>query len=112
MDIRTRVEGDVCILELAGRLVLGDGDIALRDEFRARLGAGERKIVLDCHAVPFMDSAGIGEVVACYKRAREAGADVKLVLSPKVTDVFAISRLQLVFDLHDDAASAVRAFRT
>jgi anti-sigma B factor antagonist len=112
MDIRTRVEGDVCILELSGRLVLGDGDIALRDEFRARLGAGERKIVLDCRNVPFMDSAGIGEVVACYKRAREAGADVKLVLSPKVTDVFAISRLQLVFDLHDDAASAVQAYRS
>ena len=111
MDIRTRVEGDVCILELAGRLVLGDGDITLRDELRARLGAGERKLVLDCHQVPFMDSAGIGEVVACYKRAREAGGDVKLVLGSKVNEVFAISRLQLVFDIHDDAAAAVRAFR-
>jgi anti-sigma B factor antagonist len=110
MNIRTRVEGDVCILELTGRLVLGDGDSALRDEFRARLGAGERKLVLDCKKVPFMDSAGIGEVVACYKRAREAGSDVKLVLSPKVGDVFAISRLQLVFDLHDDAAAAVKAY--
>jgi anti-sigma B factor antagonist len=111
MDIRTRVEGDVCIIELSGRLVLGDGDIVLRDEFRARLGAGERKLVLDLHQVPFMDSAGIGEVVACYKRARQADGDVKLVLGSKTREVFAISRLQLVFDLHDDAASAVRAYR-
>ena len=111
MDIRTRVEGDVCIVELAGRLVLGDGDAVLRDEHRARLAAGERKLVFDLSRVPFMDSAGIGEVVACYKRTRQAGGDVKLVLGPKVREVFAISRLQLVFDIHEDAAAAVQAFR-
>jgi anti-sigma B factor antagonist len=110
MEVRTRVEGDVCILELTGRLVLGDGDVALRDELRARLGAGERKFVLDLHGVPFMDSAGIGEIVACYKRAREAGGDVKLVLGKKVGEVFAISRLQLVFDIHPDARSATAAY--
>jgi anti-anti-sigma regulatory factor len=87
-----------------------EGDPALRDEVHSRLLAGERKLVLDLREVPVIDSMTITEVVVCHKRARNAGADTRVVLNPRGREVFEITRLHLVLDLYGDVDSALGAF--
>jgi anti-sigma B factor antagonist len=111
MEIRARVRDRVCILDLSGRMTLGGGDVVLKDKVTQLLGTGEQRFVLNMAQVPYLDSAAVGEIVAAHKRVREAGGEMKVVLGPRAQEVFVITRLNLVLDVHDDEDSAVAAFQ-
>jgi anti-sigma B factor antagonist len=109
ISIETR--GSTCVLSPRGRLVLGGGDVELRDAVRAQLGMGFQQFVLDLCQVTYMDSAGLGETIATLKRVRESDGDVKIAgLHDRVKNLFVLTRLETVFDVHPDVAGAIKAF--
>lgn len=110
MKIQVRKEGKIDVLEFSGEISISGGTSELRDIFRSRLDEGGKLFVFDLLAVTWLDSSGIGEVVACYKRARENDADVKLVLKGKAHDLFTFCALDRVFDMFETLPSAVASF--
>lgn len=111
MKIEVNKSGAVCTVSPSGDIRLGEGDLVLRDTIHRQLEAGNNKIVLNFGNVRFMDSAGIGEVVACLKRVREAGGDLKLAsLNQRITDLFTLTKLNSIFDVYPDERTAVEAF--
>ncbi|HEX4663774.1 MAG TPA: STAS domain-containing protein [Terriglobales bacterium] len=105
-----RVDG-VTIMDLSGRITLGEGSVVLRDQIRELLGKGEKKILLNLGDVTYIDSSGIGELVSAFTTVRNQGGELKLLnLTKKVHDLLQITKLYTVFDVKDDEASAVKAF--
>jgi anti-sigma B factor antagonist len=105
-----RVDG-VTIMDLSGRITLGEGSVVLRDQIREVLGKGEKKILLNLGDVTYIDSSGIGELVSAFTTVRNQGGELKLLnLTKKVHDLLQITKLYTVFDVKDDEASAVKAF--
>ena len=113
MTINKRRVGDVTILDLEGKLTIGDGAELLRDTVASIVFQGERQVVLNLAGVPYMDSGGLGELVRCSMVARKAGGAIKLVnLTGKITDLLAITKLLNVFDTFDTEAAALGSFET
>ena len=111
MKVNIRKEGDVSIVDLAGKITIGEGDVVLRDKVTDLLELDERKILLNLEKVSYMDSAGIGELVACYKRAKERDGTVKLLNpSGKVYDLLQLTKLEEVFETFKDETEAVGSF--
>src|SRR2546421_2807969 len=105
-----QVDG-VTILDLSGRITLGEGSVVLRDTIREVLGKGEKKILLNLGDVTYIDSSGIGELVSAFTAVRKEGGDLKLLnLTKKVHDLLQITKLYTVFDVKDDEAVAISAF--
>ena len=105
-----RVDG-ITIMDLSGRITLGEGSVVLRDQIREVLGKGEKKILLNLGNVTYIDSSGIGELVSAFTTVRNQGGELKLLnLTKKVHDLLQITKLYTVFDVKDDEASAVKAF--
>lgn len=111
LKIGVREVGHVSVVDLSGRITIGEGDQLLREKVIELLEAGRMNILLNLSKVTYMDSAGIGELVACYKRAREKGGAVKL-LQPigKVQDLLALTKLEQVFDNFEDEKTALVSF--
>jgi len=104
-------KGEVTLLNVGGRITLGSGDVKMRDKLVEQLEKGKKKIVLDLGEVSFIDSAGLGELVAAYTSARRHGAQVKLAnLTKKIDDLLDITRLSSVFETYDSADDAVKSF--
>lgn len=104
-------KGDVTLMNIGGRITLGSGDIKMRDKLLEQLDKGKKKIVLDLGEVSFIDSAGLGELVAAYTSARRHGAQVKLAnLTKKIDDLLDITRLSSVFETFESADEAVKSF--
>ena len=111
MKISTRQVDGVTILDLGGRITLGEGSVQLRDSIRDLLGKGQKKILLNLGDVNYIDSSGIGELVSAYTTARNQGGELKLLnLTKKVHDLLQITKLYTVFDVKDDEATAIAAF--
>ena len=111
MKANARHHGKVTVLDLSGKITIGEGDIKLREAVNALLEEGRKNLVLNLSGVSYMDSAGIGELVACYKRAKEKGAAMKLLNpSGKVQDLLILTRLQEVFDIYRDEREALTSF--
>lgn len=111
MKIQTEMDGGVCIVTPQGDIRLGDGDLLLRDTIHKQLEAGCQRLVLNMRDVRFIDSAGIGEIVACYQRVKKAGGDLKLAaLNQRITDLFTLTRLITIFDVQPDAKAAAASF--
>ncbi|HET9743712.1 MAG TPA: STAS domain-containing protein [Terriglobales bacterium] len=105
-----RVDG-VTILDLSGRITLGEGSVLLRDQIRDLLGKGEKKLLLNLGDVTYIDSSGIGELVSAFTTVRNQGGELKLLnLTKKVHDLLQITKLYTVFDVKDDEATAVKSF--
>ena len=105
-----RVDG-VTIMDLSGRITLGEGSVVLRDQIRDLLSKGEKKILLNLGDVTYIDSSGIGELVSAFTTVRNQGGELKLLnLTKKVHDLLQITKLYTVFDVKDDEASAIKAF--
>ena len=112
MKISTRNVDGVSILDCSGRITLGEGSITLRDTVRDLLGKGQKKILLNLGDVTYIDSSGIGELVSAFTTVRNQSGELKLLnLTKKVHDLLQITKLYTVFDVKDDEASAVKAFR-
>ena len=107
----TRIVGDVVIIDLKGRVTHGSGDLEMRETIQQLLDEGKRKFVINLEKVTFMDSAGIGELVACHKRAVEKGAMIK-ILKPneKLLDLFTITKLIEIFDIYENEKEALKSF--
>ncbi len=104
-------KGNVTVIKLSGRITLGSGDVKLRDKLVEELEKGKKKIVLDLGEVSFMDSAGLGELVAAYTSAKRHGAQVKLSnLTKKIDDLLDITRLSSVFETYNSTEEAVKSF--
>ena len=110
MKLQARVNGTVCIVDISGRLAIGEGDLDLRQRIAELVDSGERRFLLNLRDVPYLDSVGVAEIVAAAKRVREQGGEIKLLLSPRVNEVFMITRLHLAFDIHEDEAGALASF--
>jgi anti-sigma B factor antagonist len=108
IDVEKR--GEVCILDIKGEVRFGQPTALLRQTCRQLIERGERDFVLDMLDVPWLDSSGLGEVFACFKRARQVGGAVKLVLRGKSYSLFTIAQLDRVFEIFDDTEAAVASF--
>jgi anti-sigma B factor antagonist len=112
LAISSREVDGVTVLDLSGRITLGEGSVQLRDAIRDLIGKGQQKILLDLGDVNYIDSSGLGELVSAYTSARNQGATVKLLkLTKKVHDLLQLTKLYTVFDIYDDEASAIASFK-
>ncbi|MBD3867720.1 MAG: STAS domain-containing protein [Acidobacteria bacterium] len=111
MKSNVRQIGHVSVVDLSGKITIGEGDVALRNAVQEILDAGNQHILLNLEKVSYMDSAGIGELVACYKRAKEKEGSVKLLNpSGKVYDLLSLTKLEEVFDTFKDEKEALVSF--
>ncbi len=111
MKVSTRQVDGITILDLSGRITLGEGSVTVRDAIRDLLNKGEKHILLNLGDVSYLDSSGLGELVSAYTSVKNAGGELKLLnLTKKVQDLLQITKLYTVFDVKDDEASAVASF--
>ena len=111
MKASTRQMDGVTIVDLSGRITLGEGSVILRDTIRDLVGKGSKKILLNLGDVTYIDSSGIGELVSAFTTVRNQGGELKLLnLTKKVHDLLQITKLYTVFDVKDDEATAISAF--
>ena len=111
MKVATRQVDGVTILDLSGRITLGEGSVTLRDAVHDVLAKGSKKILLNLENINYIDSSGIGELVSGFTSVRNAGGELKLLnLTKKVHDLLQITKLYTVFDIWDNEASAISAF--
>jgi len=111
VNLKTRQVGDVTVVDVAGRITLGEGSSALRDTLKEIVGRNQKKILLNLGDVSYIDSSGIGELVSGFTTVTNAGGQLKLLgLTKRVKDLLQITKLYTVFDVHEDEAHAVRSF--
>jgi anti-sigma B factor antagonist len=112
MKASTRQVDGITVVDLSGRITLGEGSVVLRDTIRDVVGQGHKKILLNLGDVTYIDSSGIGELVSGFTSVRNQGGELKLLnLTKKVHDLLQITKLYTVFDIKDDEASAIAAFK-
>jgi len=111
MKFKTRQVDGVTVLDLSGRITLGDGSVTLRDAVQDSLSKGSKHILLNLGGVDYIDSSGVGELVSAFTSVRNAGGELKLLhLTKKVHDLLQITKLYTVFDVSDDEAAGVSSF--
>ena len=111
MKASSRQADGVTIVDLSGRITLGEGSVVLRDTMRDLSAQGHKKILLNLVNVSYIDSSGVGELVSAFTSVRNAGGELKLLnLTQKVHDLLQITKLHKVFDIQDDEAVAIGAF--
>ena len=111
MHIEERSVGDVTVLDLKGKMTLGEGDELLKDKINSLVQQQRLKIVLNLEGVPYIDSAGLGEIVRTYTTISRQGGSLKLLnLTKRITDLLSITKLLTVFETYDSEADAVRSF--
>jgi anti-sigma B factor antagonist len=112
MKVTTRIVDHVAILDLSGRITLGEGSVQLRDAIRDLVAQGQKNILLNLSEVNYIDSSGIGELVSAFTSVKNQGGQLKLLnLTKKVHDLLQITKLYTVFDVRDDEAHAVESFQ-
>ena len=113
MTIQERVVGSVVILDLDGKLVLGDGDALLKDKVHSLVFQGRKQILLNLGKVAYVDSSGLGALVATSVTAKNNGGEIKLLsLTKRLHDLLSISKLVTVFDCYDSEPEALKSFPT
>ena len=109
--IKTRQNGDVCLLDVSGKITLGDGSVAIREAVKKLVADGTKKIVLNLGDVTYIDSSGIGELVSAFTSVSNNGGNLKLLnLTKRVHDLLQITKLYTVFEVFNDEESAVASF--
>jgi len=112
ITITERQAGDVTILDLSGKVTIGEGSVALRTTIRRLLGEGKNKILLNLGGVGYIDSSGIGELVSSYTAIGKDGGQLKLLnLTQKLQDLLTITKLLTVFDVYESEADALNSFK-
>src|SRR5258705_13681142 len=112
VDFYTRQSNGIAIVDLRGRITLGEGSVTLRDTVHDLLSKGQKKILLNLGDVNYIDSSGIGELVSAFTAAKKQDGEVKLLnLTKKIHDLLQITKLYTVFDVKDDEILAVESFR-
>lgn len=112
MQIEERSAGDVTILELKGKMTLGEGDELLKDKINSLLQQDKKQLLLNLENVPYIDSAGLGEIVRTYTTVSRQGGKLKLLnLTKRIQDLLAITKLLTVFDTYDSEAEAIKSYK-
>lgn len=111
MKIKTRDVGDVVVVEINGKITIGEGDVALRNTIKELLEQGKKKIVIDMKHVSYMDSSGVGELASAYTTTKKEGGELKLAnLNTKVHDLLQLTTLISIFEVYDSTAEACASF--
>ena len=112
LDVSERQAGDVTILDMTGEVRLGDSSVALRDSVRKLADGGKKKVLLNLAGVKYIDSSGIGELIANYTTISRQGGQLKLLnLTDRIQNLLVITKLLTVFDSYDDEAEALKSFQ-
>ena len=110
--IKSRRLDDIVILDISGRITLGDGTVTLRDTVRKLLDAGDRKFLMNLENVDYIDSAGLGELVSAFTSVRAQSGQVKLLkLTHRIRDLLQITKLLTVFDTFENETEAIKSMR-
>ncbi len=113
LEIKTREVDGIMLVELNGKIILGDESSSLRETIKGLLGQGKKKVLLNLARISFIDSTGVGTLVAAYTSARSQGGEVKLSsLTKKFRETLQVTRLLTVFEVFDDDQAALASFRT
>lgn len=111
MQSKRRTIGQVELVELSGKITIGEGGAELRQELHDLIDSGRTNILIDLGRVGFMDSAGLGEFVACFKKAKEGGGRIKLLRpSGKVADLLSMTKITEIFEIYEDEGEAISSF--
>jgi anti-sigma B factor antagonist len=111
LEVKERQAGDVTILDMRGAVRIGEGSIALRDAIRGLAGEGKKKVLLNLGGVNYVDSSGIGELIANYTTISRQGGQLKLLnLTDRIQNLLVITKLLTVFDAFDNEAEALKSF--
>ena len=111
LTIKERQAGDVTILDLSGKITIGEGSVQLREAVRKLLDEGKKKVLLNLGDVSYVDSSGIGELVSSYTTTNNQGGQLKLLnLTKKIQDLLMITKLLTVFQTFDNEQEAVASF--
>jgi len=112
MKASTRQVDGITVVDLSGRITLGEGSVVLRDNIRDLVAKNHKKILLNLGDVTYIDSSGIGELVSAYTTVRNQGGELKLLnLTKKVHDLLQITKLYTVFDVKDDETQGIQSFK-
>ena len=112
LNINERQAGDVTVLDMSGKITIGEGSVALRTAIRRLLEEGKKRILLNLAGVSYIDSSGIGELVSSYTAIGKEGGQLKLLnLTQKIKDLLTITKLLTVFDVYDNEAAALNSFK-
>jgi len=112
LSIKERSAGDITILDLSGKVTIGEGSVELREKVRTLLEEGKKKILLNLGGVAYVDSSGIGELVSSYTTANNQGGQLKLLnLTKKIQDLLMITKLLTVFETFDNEQAAIASFK-
>ena len=111
LNISERQAGDITILDLDGKITIGEGSIALRNTIRRLLEEGKKKILLNLAEIGYVDSSGIGELVSSFTTVNREDGSLKLLnLQQKVQSLMAITKLLTVFDVYEDEGDALGSY--
>src|SRR6266480_6854553 len=112
LTIRERQAGDITVLDMDGRITIGEGSVALRAAIRRLLEEGKKKILLNLSGVGYIDSSGIGELVSSYTAIGKESGQLKLLnLTEKLRDLLTITKLLTVFDTYESEAEALNSYK-
>src|SRR4028119_2019598 len=112
LNITERQAGDITILDMDGKVTIGEGSVALRTTIRRLLGEGKKKILLNLGRVGYVDSSGIGELVSSFTAVNKEDGSLKLLnLTQKIQDLLAITKLLTVFDVYESEADALSSYK-
>ena len=112
MEIVERTVSDVTVLDLKGKMTLGEGDELLKDKINSLIHQGQKKLLLNLEGVPYIDSAGLGEIVRTYTTVSRQGGKLKLLnLTKRIEDLLSITKLLTVFDTFDSEAEAIQSYK-
>ncbi len=112
LSIASREVDGVTVLDLSGRITLGEGSVQLREAIRDLIGKGQKRILLNLGDVSYIDSSGLGELVSAYTTSKNQGAALKLLnLTNKVKDVLQLTKLYTVFDIYDAEVTAIASYK-
>lgn len=112
LNITERQAGDVTVLDMSGKVTIGEGSVALRNAIRSLLQEGKKKVLLNLAGVGYVDSSGIGELVSSFTTVGNAGGELKLLnLTEKLQDLLAITKLLTVFDVYNNEGEALQSYK-
>ena len=111
MKLSSRLVDEVTVIDIEGKILLGEGDVLVKQAIDELLAQGRRKFLLNLAKVPYIDSGGLGQIIRCFTAVRKAGGTCKL-LSPnaKVVDLLSVTKLVNVFDWYNDEPGALASF--
>jgi len=111
MKFSSRQIREVVILDIEGKILLGEGDVEVKQAVEGHLSQGRKKILLNLAKVPYIDSAGLGEIIRCFTSVRKSGGELKLLApNQRLIDLLGVTKLANVFDWYADEAAALASF--